>query len=170
MLYGKKDGDGTYAFGLGKRAAYNFGLGKRAPGGQAAYTFGLGRKRDPYAFGLGKRADPAYAFGLGKRDPVYQNLGTLVWCGSREYQKYVRILSDNCQKTVRCKYLSYICQKTIRYLSEKCHTQICVRKLTCEHEKCLRNLSELNNVSESSQSDTGKSVRNMSEEFVLTII
>ena len=69
-LYGKKDdgemGDNPYAFGLGKRAAYNFGLGKRAQ----SYTFGLGRKRDPYAFGLGKRADPAYAFGLGKRDPV----------------------------------------------------------------------------------------------------
>ena len=59
-------GDNPYAFGLGKRAAYNFGLGKRAQ----SYTFGLGRKRDPYAFGLGKRADPAYAFGLGKRDPV----------------------------------------------------------------------------------------------------
>ena len=58
-LYGKKDaeaGDNPYAFGLGKRAAYNFGLGKRAD--QAAYTFGLGRKRDPYAFGLGKRGDP----------------------------------------------------------------------------------------------------------------
>ena len=57
-LYGKKDADGSnpYAFGMGKRSAYNFGLGKRAE--QAAYTFGLGRKRDPYAFGLGKR-DPA---------------------------------------------------------------------------------------------------------------
>ena len=81
---------------------------------------------------------------------TYWVCGTLIHCRSQNIHKYVRYLSEMCQKTVIYKNLSENCLNCVRYLSEICQIHISVTILSEKIWKCLRNVSEVINVSENS--------------------
>ena len=67
---------------------------------------------------LGKELQKYSYFGFSYHR---KNLGTPDQCWSLHFQKYVRYLSETCQKSVSCKKLSEMCLKCVRYVSEICH-------------------------------------------------
>ena len=59
-------------------------------------------------------------------------------------QNTVINVSEFCHKTVRCKYLSELYQKSFGNASEMCHIlKMCQKSVTFFHQKSVRNLSEV---------------------------
>ena len=93
-------------------------------------------------------------FGRFTQPPLHSNcskkIGTLVQCGSPNFQKSVRNVYEKCQKSVSCKKLSENCLKCVRYVSEICQIQNSVRNVSRQIRKSIRKVSDVKNVSENS--------------------